>query len=221
MLFAPAEVFDGGVEFFFAGRNDGLMREGDEVFLAFDPGIQALADAPNAGAVFGIRTGGNQESIHRPMMVWAQGQPIVRSIISTYSEGDDVGGLDQEVFIVDFNADAASGAAVIVDFKDGVAKGAVPAWWFVVQSVFLRWCGVVAGDGSQSVPLLGKIPGDQGLAQLMAGVGVSQESVPETVVEAAVGCLEDLDAGCAGGIPWFVDGAVTGARGELPKAVAT
>src|SRR5512135_2932783 len=48
VLLAPAEAFEGGVEFLFARRDDRLIGERDQVLLAFDAGIEGGADAPDA-----------------------------------------------------------------------------------------------------------------------------------------------------------------------------
>lgn len=69
VILAPAEALDGRVELFFARRDDGLVGEGGQVLLAFDAGVESRANPPDAGAVFGVRAGGDEESVHGPVVV--------------------------------------------------------------------------------------------------------------------------------------------------------
>ena len=60
-------------------------------------------------------------------MVGAQCQAVVGFVVSADAEGDEVGGFDEGKAIVQFHAEAARGAGVIVNFENGLAEGAVSA----------------------------------------------------------------------------------------------
>jgi len=66
-----------------------------------------------------------------PVVVGAEGQAVVRFVVAALAERDDVGCFHEREVVGDFHADAAGGAAVIIDFENGVAKRAVPARWLV------------------------------------------------------------------------------------------
>jgi hypothetical protein len=67
------------------------------------------------------------------MVVRAEGQAVVGFVIAADAEGNDVGSLHQGQVVADFHADAAGGAAVIVDLQNGMAEGAVSTWRLVAQ----------------------------------------------------------------------------------------
>ena len=55
----------------------GWLLKATEVSLAFNAGIQAWADAPDAGSVLGIRTGCDEATVHGPVMIGAEGHAVV------------------------------------------------------------------------------------------------------------------------------------------------
>ena len=99
---------------------------------------------------------------------------------------------DQGVLIgcIDLNPDAAGGAAVVVDFQDGVAEGAVPARRFLVQGFLLLICAVIATARGEFLALLWEIPGDQSFAQLVAGMAIAKNRLVEIGVEPAINLPE-------------------------------
>jgi len=106
VLFAPAEAGSGGVEFFFARGNHGLAGEGDKVALAFDAGVQAGADAPDAGTVFRVRARSDEKAVHGPVVVGAEGEAVVGLVVSADAKWDDVCGFNQGQVVGDFDPDA-------------------------------------------------------------------------------------------------------------------
>ena len=71
-----------------------------------------------------------------------------------------------------------------------MTEGAVAAWRLVVQGVLFRGGGPFGGNGGEFVAVFGEVTGNQGLAQLVAGVGIGEERGPEIVVESAVNLAE-------------------------------
>jgi hypothetical protein len=160
VLFAPAEVLDRGVKLFFGRRDDALAVEGDKVFLAFDSRIERWADAPDAGAVFGVGARSDQKTIHGPMVVRAKCKTVVRFVIVTDTERDDVSRFDQGEFLVEFDADAASRAPVIVDFEDCMSERTVSPWRLLAQGWFRRSSFLLASERGELLPELGEVSGD-------------------------------------------------------------
>ena len=135
-----------------------LVRNG----AAWRPRIQAGADPPNAGPVPPIRTRRDQQPIHRPVMIWAQRQPVVRLVVAADAERNDVGGINQRKLLAEFHTDAARRAAAIVDLPDRVADGAIAPRRLLVQGCrsvrfrftmvcFLGWKDVVGARRSRFI----------------------------------------------------------------------
>ena len=101
-----------------------------------------------------------------------------------------MGSLHQGQVVADFHADATCRASVVIDFKDGMPEGGVSAWRLVAQNIFFRRDGLFACNGGEFVAVLWEVPRDQGLAQVVAGLGIGEERVPEVIVEPAINFSE-------------------------------
>ena len=73
----------------------GWLERATQVPLALDAGFQAVVNAPDASAVLRIRAGRDEEAIHCPVVVWTEGQAVVRLVIVAFFPGDNVGGLNE------------------------------------------------------------------------------------------------------------------------------
>ena len=94
-----------------------------------------------------------------------------------------MGGVHEGETILEFYAQPARGARVIVQFENGTPKGAVSTGRFLSQGCFLRGGRGFASNGGELRTLLREIPGDQGLPQLVPGMGIGEEPAPQVVVE--------------------------------------
>jgi len=86
-----------------------------------------------------IRAGCDEMTIHRPMVVLAEGKTIGGVIVVAIREGHEVRGVDERDIVAggEADAEAAGGALVIVDFEDLAAEG----WAAAVLEGLFRYAG--------------------------------------------------------------------------------
>lgn len=73
--------------------------------------------------VIGCRS--NQIPVHRPVVVFAEGEAVGGVVVLADGERDEVGGVDEGDVVAggELDAEAAGGALVIVDFHDLATEG--------------------------------------------------------------------------------------------------
>lgn len=113
-------------------------------------------------------------------------------------ERNEVRRLDQRQFVADFNADPARGATVIVNLQDGVTERAIPRFprGLLCKAEGLRLSAERRGRTGQArelVVVLGEITRNEGLAQLVTRVSITQERGSEIIVEPAVNLPKRLE----------------------------
>ena len=161
MLLSPTEAFKGWGKLFLGRWNDGLIGQRNEVLLAFDSRVKRGANAPHSGAVVGVGTGGDQESVHRPVMIRAEGEAVIGFVIPALTKGDDVGGLHERQIVRDSHADPAGRTAVVINLKNGMAESTVAAWRFVVQGGLRLVSGFFTDDGRELFAFLREVACDE------------------------------------------------------------
>lgn len=106
------------------GEEEGFLMEVVEIGLAGGAaGVEGWGDEPVA---FG--SGGDEESIHGPVVVFAEGEAVGGVVVVAGGKGNEMGGAD-ETGIADgeIDAHAAGGALVVVDFEDFASEGGAAA----------------------------------------------------------------------------------------------
>lgn len=76
-----------------------------------------------------IRGWGNEVAVHRPVVVFAEGEAVGRVVVRGDAEGNEVGGVDETDVVGGgkFDPETAGGALVVVDFKYFSAEGRAAA----------------------------------------------------------------------------------------------
>lgn len=91
--FAPAQALHGWIELLLRRSDHALAIERNQRLLAFDARVQGRTDAPDAGRVFRVRAGSNQQAIHGPVVVGAECQTVVRFVVAGHVEWNKVRGV--------------------------------------------------------------------------------------------------------------------------------
>lgn len=92
-----------------------------------------------------VRPRRNDITIHRPVMVFAEGEAVGGVVVVGLREGDEVGGVDEGDVVAGGKPDAqaAGGALVVVDIEDESAEGGAAA---VFERLFCDECGLRVGS---------------------------------------------------------------------------
>ena len=91
---------------------------------------------------------GDEVAVHGPVMVLAEGQTVGGVVVRGDIEGNEVCGVDEADVVGggEFDAEAAGGALVVVDFQDFAAEGGTAAdLGFVFGDALRLWiedCGL-------------------------------------------------------------------------------
>ena len=116
-----------------------------------------------------VRGRGDEIAVHRPVVVFAEGEAVGRVVVGGDAEGNEVGGVDETDVVGggELDAEAAGGALVVVDFEDLAAERGRPAeFGFVFGDALGCWlgeCGLRIGECGLRIGDCGLRIGDCGL----------------------------------------------------------
>ncbi len=121
-------------------KEQGFSGKGEQFSLSCrSSGVEHTGNVPVV-----VRGWGDQEPVHGPVVILTEGEAIGRVVVGGDVEGDEVGGVDEADVVSggEFDAEAAGGALVVVDFQDLAAKGGGAAdLGFVFGDALGLWIG--------------------------------------------------------------------------------
>lgn len=138
-----------------------------------------------------IRARGDEVPVHRPVVVFAEGQAVCRVVVAAFGKRDEVGGVDEGDVVTggELDAEAAGGALVIVDGEDLAAEGGAAA---VFLHIVCDECGLRAESWGMREGKMREVAGDEGLAHELA-VGGDGGEVLEAIGETGEDLADLID----------------------------
>ena len=104
-----------------AGQKDALVVQLAEGFLALEALIQLAGDVS-----LHVGAWRDQVAVHRPVVVFAQGDAVLGAVVAAHAEGDQVGRVEDREAVLQDQPQAAGAALVIVGVPDDAGESRLP-----------------------------------------------------------------------------------------------
>jgi hypothetical protein len=101
------------------GNEHTPVSQSDQITLSLDPVIQHARHVPQQ-----VIARSNQGSIHRPVVILAQRNPVSRVVIMAFCKRNQMRRID-DVDVVEHNTDAACRTSVVIRLADGPTERGV------------------------------------------------------------------------------------------------